>query len=548
MAAGLVLAAVTLLGSVEFGMLMEPWAPVAAAFSGIVAGLVGCLGLYRRPAMPQDLKAAAKPPARDDTMDNMAALLRSMAEEMVRLKRDGADASRSMADARQASTRIVEAAASAIARLDESAESSAIAARALSMLPGIADTHAQRIELLAARAEQALALVPDSMAAASAGGRSSTDIMEAVQAALAQHIPTMPTGIDAALARLEALPGDMGAAMSASLMQQHPAEAALLDAAIARLEAARPDPMLAVGLMEATERLDSIAHQLATVAPRGADAPESPAPDLAALAGELHAALAPSLAEVLSRRLTAIADAASRDRSGQDEMATVLATMGSRLDDATARLSDEVASRLSATNAEWELRGARQDAGRDALAAVTVRLEAAVGLAEALPDTLRSGLDVRMEAAAAGMQARWATLVDALPAAIAPEFERRMAESAEVIAARFPTAAEGLHAHLAALETLGSVLDGVTDRLIETADALSATGGSLQPMADSARRSMDALALAARELAQARPARAEEPRAGLPAPEVLLNLQETIRGLQSISSAFTAADPTALRA
>jgi hypothetical protein len=68
-------------------------------------------------------------------------------------------------------------------------------------------------------------------------------------------------------------------------------------------------------------------------------------------------------------------------------------------------------------------------------------------------------------------------------------------------AAMFPDAAERLQSHLAALETLGSGLEGATGRLIETADALAATGSSLPPIAHAVSRAMDALELAAGEAA-----------------------------------------------
>jgi uncharacterized protein YicC (UPF0701 family) len=90
--------------------------------------------------------------------------------------------------------------------------------------------------------------------------------------------------------------------------------------------------------------------------------------------------------------------------------------------------------------------------------------------------------------------------ITAATAQIGPTLEARLAPLAEEVAhaaASFPEVAEGLQAHLGALETLGPVLDGVTEKLIETADALATAGDSLPPIADAARRAVDAMALAA---------------------------------------------------
>ncbi len=668
LAATLATTAGALLGTSALGALPQAWVPQVAAALGIAAGLAGGLGLWRRaepPAMAPARPAAILPP---DTMENIAALLRSMAEEMVRLKRDGAEASRSMAEARHAGRSMVEAAGIAIARLDESAESSAIAARALSMLPGIADSHAQRIELMAARAEQALALVPDAMATGNGATAPPADMLQAIREAMAELLPLSQPGfpaeaLESALSRLEALPGEIASAaqppdnlaleaavarldalpgeIGAALAQQPALEFPGLEAAIGRLEAARPDPMLALGVMEATERLEAMANQITQALGQRQAGESAPALDPSALAETLRAALAPGLAELMGRRFTALSNAAQpamtalvermegattrleaapeaiaqaldiglvRCETAADRLEAVPEHFAQAMDgrlhrwDGTTTGLETIAQTLEVGLGRCEAaadlfealperfgqamdeRLDRWDGTRTGLEAITQtlgnglgRCEAAAGRLEALPRQLSQAMDGRLErwdGAAARLEAvptnltqavdrqlaHWdsaAGRLDGMPAAIAEEIDSHLTRwsgdmaslpaSLGVAAGRIEAAgaslqdglaalaaqagtwpgiidahlaplaaaitgaaagtAEGLAAHLGALETLGPVLDGVTERLIDTANALAATGQSLPPMADAAQRAMDALVLGA----QSRTAPAAEP-------------------------------------
>ncbi len=825
-AAALAMLAATALGVAASGAMPQPWVPLAAAGLGVAAGLLGLLGVARRGVAPPLAPPAAPVPGRE-MVENLAALMQGMAEEMMRLKRDSTEASRGMAEARQASQRIVTSAEAAIARLDESAESSAIAARALALLPGIADNHAQRIELMAARAEQALAQVPEVLGDGAAGA-GLAELLHALPGQIAARMAGAPArdlaGLEAALARLEALPAPDSAALDAAigrldampdamaqavarletrleaaaapdftaleaaiarlgaspapdlaplaaavarldslpgeigtaLAQQHPAEAARLDAVLARLEAAMPDPMLALGVMEATERLESIGGDLKRALALSAslsagEVPPLAAHDLSGVAESLHASLAPQLAEslapllgqALGAKLASLAVAALRQGVAPDltELTERIEGAGQAIRSLGQTLPGELAQEMRAAVAEG-IAGATpplaETAGRieaaaqrmtvmseampeavtqgiaaatPALDATAQRVEAAtlrmMALGDALPLAITQGIAAatpaldasadRVQAATQRMMAlgdalplaitqgiaaatpaldasadrvqaatlRMMALGDALPMAItqgiaaatpaldatagrieegvqrmlalsealphavaggveqalterdgtlAPRLEQAAHHLAETLPARlaatlearlgaltaglehaaagFPPAAEGLAAHLAALETLGPVLDGVTDRLIETAGALAATGGSLAPMADATRRAMDALAVAtqsrpaaARPEAQHTPsvaasilgrlAPAEEPAvaatlmrldgvgrevasllrdteglagggglsrpAASRAPELLESLDETIRGLQSISTAIAMA-------
>ena len=388
------------------------WLMSAAAGCGLMAGLLGWL----RPTPP----AAALPAPRAPGID-MAPLLRELAEEMVRLKREGAETSRGMAEARAGAARMAQAAAIAIARLDESAETSAIAARALAMLPGIADSHAQRIEIMAARAEQALAMVPEALA-----------VPPAFEAALARlETIALPdtAALSSAVARLDQLPGDIGQAMHGSLAEAHDATTALLDQASARIEAARPDPLLAVGLMEATERLDALAAPL------------------------------------------------ERARAGAEACA-------SQLDAAWAREAEATAERAIRLGSMTET--AQFDAAIEGLAA---RIEGIVAAPRPDADLLRA------------------------------EGER-LAAMITAAAASLPAAGE---AWAALLEPLGAAV------------------AALPPMTESAQRATEAL-LRAAQANIALAGRAREATEPPPKPPRLLgNLDETIRSLQTLSSAINAA-------
>lgn len=513
------LVAAALFAATASGALEQGWAPMAAAATGIGAGLLGFVGILRRAAGPApnpspnpSLAPAALP--NDTTMDSLAALLHAMAEEMVRLKRDGAETSRSLADARRASALVVDAAGSAISRLNESAESSSIAARALCVLPGIADTHAQRIEVMAARAEQALALVPNAMDRAGAAPQAlREEVLSAVLEGLSQHQPGPIAGLDEAITRLNALPGDVGAAMYASLAARQPSELGALDGVIARLEATRPDPMLTAGLMEATERLDALAGQVGLVlgAASGQEAGSGPAE----LAERLHAMLAPSLSEALSQRLIALAEAvADNQASGTQAQAdrvqldVRLGALSADLAEIGQSLPEQIRLQLEAALSGWaeRLSDAAEPSSRVAeeMNGVASRLEGAAtsidGLCAALPEVVRGGITAAWAASAGQFEGRFHKLITEIPQSVAAGCEARIVSVVDRLdsaAAVFPDAAERLESHLAALETLGSGLEGATGRLIETADALAA--------GEAAARGRPAAASRQRDVAEPRP-------------------------------------------
>ncbi len=458
------------------------WLAPAAAGCGLLAGMLGWLA---RPVPP----AAAPIPSPRPAMAEMAPLLRELAEEMVRLKRDSAEASRGMAEARASGARMVQAAAGAIARLDESAETSAIAARALSMLPGIADSHAQRIELMAARAEQALALVPQTLTV--------PPVFEAVMTRLEGIALPDTFALREAVERLDRLPGEIGQAMHGSLAEAHDAAAALLDQTAARIEAARPDPLLAVGLMEATERLDALARPLER-------ARES--------------------AEAWASRFEA------------DDAAAALRT--ERLESALARMGEADTARL------------------ERLEATILRLE------EPTASTESSDAFARIE------QALGESRLEAGVADKVQELLTRIEDSFR----GFPQLQAALSAVLEPLDAAGTVLPPITEAAQRATEALLRAAQANLVLAARAREApaafepptpLDALtepapgeappdevpnAEAVRETtnhpaAPAGPTVEAADQATEPArpPRLLENLDETIRGLQSLSSAIAAA-------
>jgi hypothetical protein len=229
-----------------------------------------------------------------------------------------------------------------------------------------------------------------------------------------------------------------------------------------------------------------------------------PGPDVEGLAERLQAALAPNLAEMLSRRLTA--DVASRDGARDSD---VTAKLGARLDGAMDRLSQDVTQCISAAMAEGNARPQETIVAGPDVSEMTLRLDAAAAcmadLAQKLPDAVRDATTTRLDSGADDLRARCAVLVEALPEAILAQVEGRfgtLADGLTAASAGFPAMAAGLDSHLAALETLGPVLDGVIERLMAATDALSETGGSLQPTAEAARQAIDALSTAMRDMAQ----------------------------------------------
>ena len=486
------------------------WPVAAAAGAGLVAGLLGWLA---RPA------PASVPPAAIRTgMADMAPLLRELAEEMVRLKRDSAEASRGMAEARASGARMVQAASTTIARLDESAETSAIAARALAMLPGIADQHAQRIELMAARAEQALALVPESLA-----------VPPAFEAAL-QRLEGIALPDTAALRdavdRLDRLPGEIGQAMHGSLAEAHDAAAALLDQVSLRIEAARPDPLLAMGLMEATERLDALAppmERASEAAIATNTRAEAALEREEARAARLEAAL--EREDVRTARLEAALERLeAAEHAGEARLDAALDRLPPGMADTLARLEQAVAERQSDPSLSEQLQ-----AECDRLAS---QVQDAVGGLPAIAAALQ-GLLAPMDAAATALP----PMTEA--AQRATEVLLRAAQANIALAARAREAAQP------APEATGNAIaappppDESATMTVpqDAADVLTADAAVDEPK-DTAEPDDKPLPAPPTQEPATGPAPAPPPPRS---PLVLEHLDETIRGLQSLSNAIAAA-------
>lgn len=397
----LLLASAALLAADLMGML--GWACHAAAACGMAAGVLGW------PRAPRATPASAAKPS---AMAEIAPVLRELAEEMARLKRDSAETSRGMAEARAGAGRMAQAAATAIARLDESAETSAIAARALALLPGIADSHAQRIELMAARAEQALAMVPESLAVP-------PPFAAALERLEGIALPDT-AALREAVARLDNLPGEIGQALHGSLAEAHDANAALLDQAAARIEAARPDPLLSVALMEATERLDALAGPMDR-ARAGADA----------AAEHLQAALG---------------DAAGRLDRAHDGTTAVAERLHGALEAQQAAL--DAASAQLAT-----LTGRIEDAHPQHR---LIALDEALAVLPAMAESAQRATDALLRAAQANIA------LAARPREAAPE--------TEVGSPRQPRLLTSLEDTIRGLQSLSSVIAAAAERRLENAD------------------------------------------------------------------------------
>ena len=165
----------------------KPAAPARSTLSRLLAGF----RWKRRPP----------PPSLATPAETLALMLHTLAEEMQRLRREGAEVSRTLSEAAAAGRQMQDAVQEANARLAESARLNTATAEALCLLPGIVNRQASRIDTLSDKAEALLA-----------------------QPATDPH--------------------------------------AGLAATIARLEAARPDPGLAQGVIVATERLEALVAAL----------------------------------------------------------------------------------------------------------------------------------------------------------------------------------------------------------------------------------------------------------------------------------------------
>ncbi len=477
-----------LLGAATTGLLTDAATPLIAAACGLAAALLGLL----RPASP-----AANPPQRAEISDTLSAVVRALAEEMLRLKRDGAEASRALAQARQSGQQLTEMAAATNARLTESAELSGLAAQALSALPGLADRQAQRIEALTARAERALATPM-------AG-------------------PSLPPGLTE---RLDAVPQ----VVETHLRAWQAEAAAQLENTLARLEAARPDPALAIGVIEATERLEGLAAQAASenaaVAATLSGLVESLAPMPEAMAARIVATLDASLAaaappEAVMARLENLSSALGEAGARLDDSlrsATVQAPLLDRIDAAALRVEDAAAS-LEVTLPQ----------------ALAARVEATA--AEALRD-LPAGLAPLLEAEFAPvLEAKFTHLLEAhlaevlraqlgpvLAAELAPVLATQLDQVAREMTAAtalLPEANVALRAHLDALALAGPTLDRALDRTLDRLDrseaSLARLSGTIVPasetlcrLADTLPRAAEAMQATATRLAEASPA-AEPP-------------------------------------
>ncbi len=167
----------------------QPATKPAAKRGGFsLARIASAFGWKRKPPPPAPLAAPA---------ETLALMLQTLAEEMARLKREGAEVSRTLSETVAASRQMQDAVRDANARLAESARLNTATAEALCLLPDIVNRQADRIDILSDRAA----------------------------ALLAQPVADPQPG---------------------------------LAATIARLEAARPDPGLAHGVIAATERLEAL--------------------------------------------------------------------------------------------------------------------------------------------------------------------------------------------------------------------------------------------------------------------------------------------------
>ena len=480
------------------GLLLDlDWPVAAAAGSGLAAGLLGWLA---RPA-PANVPTAAIRPG----MSEMALLLRELAEEMVRLKRDSAEASRGMAEARASAARMVQAASTTIARLDESAETSTIAARALAMLPGIADQHAQRIEIMAARAEQALALVPETLAVPPA-------FAAALQRLEGIALPDTAALRDA-VDRLDRLPGEIGQAMHGSLAEAHDAAAALLDQASLRIEAARPDPLLAMGLMEATERLDALAPPMERASE-------------AAIANNTRTEAALEREDARAARLEAALERLeAAEHIGEARLDAALDRLPPRIADTLARLEQAIAERQPDPSLSEQLQ-----AECDRLAS---QVQDAVGGLPAIAAALQ-GLLAPMDAAATALP----PMTEA--AQRATEVLLRAAQANIALAARAREAAQP------APEATGDAItvpppspdEGATMTMPQdAADVLTADAAMDEPMDTAEPDDQPPPAPPTQEPADPPASAPPAPRP----PRLLEHLDETIRGLQSLSNAIAAA-------
>ncbi|MBR0653452.1 hypothetical protein [Plastoroseomonas arctica] len=220
---------------------------------------------WRRPPPPASPTAPAPLAA---PAESLALMLRVLAEEMLRLKHEGAEVSRSLAEAAAAGRQMHDAVREANARLAESASLNTATAEALCLLPGIVNRQADRIDSLSDKAEALL-----SQPAADAGLQATIARLEA-----ARPDPALAQGVIAATERLEALIATLEQRADPSLLDQ---AAQRIDAASQSLEAlpaameARLDTAAAATLGEVEAKIARVVaklSRLATTAQGGLDA------------------------------------------------------------------------------------------------------------------------------------------------------------------------------------------------------------------------------------------------------------------------------------
>jgi len=231
---------------------------------------VAPLTLFSRLGAALRLRRPPAPPAAETApAEALALMLQTLAEEMQRLKREGAEVSRSLAETSAASRHMREAVLEANARLAESARLNTATAEALCLLPGIVNRQADRIDSLSDKAEALLAQPP-----ADAKLRMIAARLEAAmpEAGLAQGLVAATERLDAVIAGLGQRPGDTRLLDQAA--QRIEAATQMLDALPAAMEA-RLDTAAAAALsdMEAKlARLTAKLSRLASTAQGGLDA------------------------------------------------------------------------------------------------------------------------------------------------------------------------------------------------------------------------------------------------------------------------------------
>jgi hypothetical protein len=197
--------------------------------------------------------------------------------------------------------------------------------------------------------------------------------------------------------------------------------------------------MLAMGLMEATERLDGLACQFENML--GAASGQEAGPGPADLAERLHAMLAPSLDEALSRRLIALAEAVSDNHAAATEaqpdqvkLVARLAAISADLAAFGQSLPEQIGQQLEALLSGWaeRLAEAAEPSSRvaDEMNGVASRLEGAAnsinGICAALPEVVRGGITAAWAASAGQFEDKFHEVITELPQSLSAGCEARI--------------------------------------------------------------------------------------------------------------------------